>query len=61
MYRAQLIEEKDKDLFNDFICSSSKPHFLQSYEWGELKSITGWEPLRLLVWRDDRPVAAISS
>ncbi len=60
MYRAQLIEEKDKDLFNNFICSSSKPHFLQSYEWGELKSATGWEPLRLLVWRDDRPVAAIS-
>ena len=26
----------------------------------ELKSITGWEPLRLLVWHDDRPVAAIS-
>ncbi len=60
MYRAQLIEEKDKDLFNNFISSSNKPHFLQSYEWGELKSATGWEPLRLLVWRDDRPVAAIS-
>jgi lipid II:glycine glycyltransferase (peptidoglycan interpeptide bridge formation enzyme) len=60
LYRAQLIEEKNKDLFNDFICSSSKPHFLQSYEWGELKSITGWEPLRLLIWHDDRPVAAIS-
>ncbi len=60
MYQAQLIEEKDQDLFNAFICSSSKPHFLQSYEWGELKSITGWEPLRLLVWHGDRPVAAIS-
>lgn len=60
MYRAQPIEETDKDLFNRFICSSDKPHFLQSYEWGELKSITGWEPLRLLAWRDERPLAAIS-
>ncbi|MGD0152792.1 MAG: peptidoglycan bridge formation glycyltransferase FemA/FemB family protein [Thermacetogeniaceae bacterium] len=60
MYRAQLIQSQDKNLFNDFINSSPKPHFLQSYEWGELKSSTGWEPLRLLVWRDDRPVAAIS-
>lgn len=60
MYRAQLIESQDEDLFNDFISSSPKPHFLQSYEWGELKSCTGWEPLRLLVWCDDRPVAAIS-
>jgi peptidoglycan pentaglycine glycine transferase (the first glycine) len=60
LYRAQLIEEADKDLFNGFICSPGKPHFLQSYEWGELKSITGWEPFRLLVWRDERPVAAIS-
>jgi lipid II:glycine glycyltransferase (peptidoglycan interpeptide bridge formation enzyme) len=60
LYRAQLIEERDRGLFNDFICSSSKPHFLQGYEWGELKSATGWEPLRLLVWHDDRPAAAIS-
>jgi lipid II:glycine glycyltransferase (peptidoglycan interpeptide bridge formation enzyme) len=55
-----LIADQDKDLFNNFISSSSKPHFLQSFEWGELKSMTGWEPLRLLIWNGDRPIAAIS-
>lgn len=60
MYEAHLIGEEDKDLFNNFIRSSLKPHFLQTYEWGELKRGTGWEPLRLLVTRERRPVAALS-
>jgi lipid II:glycine glycyltransferase (peptidoglycan interpeptide bridge formation enzyme) len=58
--RVQLIGPQDRDLFNNFIQSSPKPHFLQSYEWGELKAGTGWEPIRLLAWRHDRPVAGIS-
>ncbi len=60
MYRVQLIQPQDRDLFNNFIDASTKPHFLQSYEWGELKAGTGWTPYRLLAWRHDRPVAAIS-
>lgn len=60
MYQVQYIEEKDKCLFNNFISGSPKPHFLQSFEWGELKSGTGWVPLRLLVKDGDTPVAAIS-
>lgn len=60
MYEALLIGEKEKDVFNQFIQSSLKPHFLQSYEWGELKKGTGWEPIRLLITDNKRPVAAIS-
>ncbi|HHW39589.1 MAG TPA: peptidoglycan bridge formation glycyltransferase FemA/FemB family protein [Syntrophomonadaceae bacterium] len=60
MYQAHLVDEKDRELFNEFIGSSPKPHFLQTYEWGELKEATGWEPLRLLVTKDGLPIAAIS-
>ncbi|MGB9793267.1 MAG: lipid II:glycine glycyltransferase FemX [Thermacetogeniaceae bacterium] len=60
MYEARLIGEKERQLFNEFIASSPKPHFLQTYEWGELKRFTGWQPLRLMVTRDGLPIAAIS-
>ncbi len=60
MYGVHLIQETERDLFNDFISSSPKPHFLQTYEWGELKKATGWEPLRLLATKEGRPFAAIS-
>ena len=33
---------------------------LQSFEWGEVKSFTNWQPLRLMVEEDGRPVAALS-
>lgn len=59
MYDVDLIEEKDRDLFNRFVCTSTKPHFQQTYEWGELKAGTGWEPLRLLARKDGAPFAAV--
>jgi len=37
-------KEKWDQLFNDI----ENPHILQSFEWGELKSQFGWEPVRLL-------------
>lgn len=60
MYEARLIGEEEKDVFDNFISSSPKPHFLQTFEWGELKKSTGWEPLRLLVTRKQQPIVAIS-
>ena len=60
MYKAHLIQEEDRALFNRFVSTAPRPHFLQTYEWGELKSGTGWLPLRLLVTRGDNPIAAVS-
>lgn len=60
LYNVHLIEEQDKDFYNSFVSSALRPHFLQSYEWGELKRGTGWLPLRLLLTKDGTPVAAIS-
>jgi peptidoglycan pentaglycine glycine transferase (the first glycine) len=60
LYKVHLIEGQDIDLYNSFVNSSLRPHFLQSYEWGELKRGTGWLPLRLLVAKNGTPIAAIS-
>lgn len=43
------VGEAQRDTFNRYIRTSPKGHILQSYEWGEVKARTGWEPIRLLV------------
>ena len=30
--------------WNDFVCASEYPSAMQSFQWGELKAATGWEP-----------------
>ncbi|MDR1605322.1 MAG: peptidoglycan bridge formation glycyltransferase FemA/FemB family protein [Gracilibacteraceae bacterium] len=44
--------------FNAFVCAHPKGHALQLWEWGEIKSRTGWRPWRLLLERAGRPAAA---
>ncbi|SMB86346.1 Lipid II:glycine glycyltransferase (Peptidoglycan interpeptide bridge formation enzyme) [Desulfonispora thiosulfatigenes DSM 11270] len=58
--KARLIKENEHDYFNNFIASIPKGHILQSYEWGEIKAKTGWQPLRLIIEKNDKPIAAIS-
>jgi lipid II:glycine glycyltransferase (peptidoglycan interpeptide bridge formation enzyme) len=43
------IKPEERELFNNFMANGPKGHILQSYEWGEVKETTGWEPIRLLV------------
>jgi lipid II:glycine glycyltransferase (peptidoglycan interpeptide bridge formation enzyme) len=35
--------------WNSIISSLPNPHFLQTYEWGQVKAMYGWEPI-YLVW-----------
>jgi peptidoglycan pentaglycine glycine transferase (the first glycine) len=56
----KIINQEEKSLFNDFMAWGPKGHVLQSYEWGEVKRHTGWEPIRLLVMDEDKPIAGIS-
>ena len=56
----KIINPQDKELFNHFMAWGPKGHVLQSYEWGEVKRRTGWEPIRLLVMDKDKPIAGIS-
>lgn len=59
-FQARLIDISEKDYFNRFIESSPKGHILQTWEWGDLKSKTGWIPLRLMIEEKGQPVAAVS-
>ena len=55
-----VIAADQREEFNKFGQTMPKGHILQSYEWGEVKAATGWEPIRLLVKEDGVAVAAIS-
>src|SRR5450759_1448432 len=37
--------------WNQLIASLPNPHFLQTYEWGQVKAQGGWQPL-YAVWSD---------
>jgi len=52
------LEEKNE--FNDFLTKHPKGHILQTWEWGEVKASTGWQPIRLLGERDGETVAVVS-
>ena len=40
-----------ENLWNEIITKLPNPHFLQTYEWGQVKASYGWQPL-YLVWSD---------
>ena len=45
----RLIEKDEKERFNRFVASAPYGHFLQLYEWGDVKAETGWKPFRAVV------------
>ncbi len=51
--------ETDRDRWNTALLSLPAPHVLQTWEWGEVKSQTGWTAYRLL-WRPS-PAGAIAA
>lgn len=59
-YVARWIEESEHARFNAFLGSHTKGHVLQSWEWGDIKSRTGWKPWRLVVEEKGEIVAAVS-
>ena len=42
----------ESNIWNSLICSLPNPHFLQTYEWGQVKAKYGWSPL-YAIWTDD--------
>jgi len=52
-----LLDESRRDEWNDFVRASAHPSVMQSWEWGRLKSATGWRPM-VIVLEDDGLIAA---
>ena len=42
----------ESNIWNSIISKLPNPHFLQTYEWGQVKAKYGWSPL-YAVWTDD--------
>lgn len=58
--RYREIDSAERERYNEFVSFAPKGHILQSYEWGEVKAATGWEPIRLVVEDGDTIVASLS-
>ena len=52
MFTTRIIDIKEKHRFNDFVKVHPKGHFLQTWEWGEVKRGMGWQPLPLVLEQD---------
>lgn len=59
-YTARWIDPTEKARFNEFMARHPKGHVIQTWEWGELKSRTGWKPWRLILEENGEIVAAVS-
>ncbi|MGE5380383.1 MAG: lipid II:glycine glycyltransferase FemX [Methylocystaceae bacterium] len=59
MLQARIIGPEEADFYNDFVERHPKGHFLQSWEWGQVKSLTDWQPLPLVLEDEGRMVASI--
>jgi peptidoglycan pentaglycine glycine transferase (the first glycine) len=42
------------------VAGAPNPHVLQSWEWGEFKAAYGWQPIRLMLYRNGELAAAAS-
>ena len=56
----RICSPEDKELFNNYLRLSPKGHILQSWQWGEVKKISGWQPLRIIV-EDEGNVVGVCS
>ncbi|MBC8526422.1 MAG: peptidoglycan bridge formation glycyltransferase FemA/FemB family protein [Candidatus Cloacimonetes bacterium] len=59
-YCEVLETQSEFDEWNDFISTTNECPLIQSIEWGEFKRISGWIPLRIGVFENDKIIAGIS-
>ena len=47
-----------REAWNAFVASSARCHYMQSYEWGQVRAAAGWRPIRLALFREGTIEAA---
>lgn len=52
MFTTRVIDEKERERYNEFVSSHPRGHFLQLWEWGQVKEGMGWEKLPLILEED---------
>ena len=52
MFTTRIIDIKEKERYNKFVAAHTRGHFLQLWEWGQVKKGMGWEPLPLILEED---------
>ncbi len=58
--KARLITYPEREIWNNFVAQSSESPILQSFEWGELKSNFGWQPIRIAIEDQGKIIAGVS-
>ena len=53
-YVLRIIDVCQRELWDKFVTTHSRGHFLQSWGWGTLKASMGWHPLRVALWDTQR-------
>ncbi len=56
----RIAQEHERERFNRFVAGFDSGDLLQSWEWGDLKARTGWQPIRVVGEVDGEIVAAVS-
>ncbi|WP_061213065.1 lipid II:glycine glycyltransferase FemX [Syntrophomonas wolfei] len=59
MFTTRIIDIKEKDRYKQFVDSHPQGHFLQLWEWGQVKKGTGWESLPLVLEQDGEIKASL--
>ncbi|MFH0887181.1 MAG: peptidoglycan bridge formation glycyltransferase FemA/FemB family protein [bacterium] len=57
----QIVGDKDRAKWNEFVSLSDYSPILQSYEWGELKGSFGWTPIRIALLDSNNHITAAAS
>lgn len=59
MYTTRIIDDKERERYDQFISHHPQGHFLQLWEWGQVKKGMGWQPLPLILEEDGEIRAAL--